>query len=50
MLDTSLPLVEPCCGSCGCRWDGQVLAKESAILYTHHQTAPAVKVSVHCAE
>jgi len=48
VVDSSRPLFESCCGSCGCRWDGHALTKEPGLLYTHHPTAPAIKVSVRC--
>jgi len=41
-------LVEPYCGSCGCeRQMSTDVTKEPAVLYTHHPTAPSMRVSAH---
>jgi len=44
--DTTKLLVEQQCGSCGRRRGAQhKLVKESAVLHTHHPTAPSLRVS-----
>lgn len=44
--DARLVHVEPYCGSCGCERDERhVVTKEPAVLYTHHPSAPTMRVS-----
>lgn len=43
--DMRVPLVEPYCGSCGCkREERHQVVKEHAVIYTHHPSAPTIAV------
>jgi len=49
VADTRNTLVESHCGSCGqARGSRHAVSAEAAILFTHHPTAPALWVCVHC--
>jgi len=46
--DIAQPLIEPFCGSCGTKRAADArLTEEPAVLYTHHPTAPPIKVCAH---
>lgn len=41
--------MEPYCGSCGCRREERhEVTKDSAVLYTHHPSAPSIRVCHSC--